>query len=410
MASTAERGETGEGSFKSGDYESHWITYDDLPVPSHNPGSEEKSRLRVRWQEVTEKNHRQGRMVVIRGTLLITSADGKGEQNGDWVQGVRVLIARTPSTKMDWSRRYDRATTVWADTVTTEKGGFEVRIPTDQIQRVPGKKVPFQVGISLGTKSRKTITWRSTHPVLPKTVGTISVPGPKPLGQMLQLINAAPSVLDAENCNPVRLMRAVNYLHGLGKKKAIAALREYLEIAGRSWSTKRDPASIDTSNRECVFLIVRLLFEPAKAHEELPQMRIGAIVSSAPRSMQLTANPLFPLVMRGDVPFLLPVGIILGGVPQDPTDHVDWAEKHAILRARPLRPTDNPMAAVDALPKCDDTEVLRQQAWRMIEHLVGPWQESDGRADAVWKNHEQKAAKLKIRWNEKKQQYVAGRK
>jgi hypothetical protein len=46
----------------------------------------------------------------------------------------------------------------------------------------------------------------------------------------------------------------------------------------------------------------------------------------------------------------------------------------------------------------------------MIEHLAGPWKEARKPADAVWKWHKQRAAMLMIRWDEKKQLYVAGRK
>jgi hypothetical protein len=391
----------------SGDYESHWVTDDAFPRTSHNPGPDEKSRLRVRWGKVTEKGSKQS--LVIRGMLLIKSSDGQTERGVNWAQGVRVVIARTPSTKPSWNPRYDPETVALADTVTRDNGTFEVLIATYKIRRIPGKTVPFQVAISLGTKSKKTITWTTDDPVLAKTVGTVRVQGPKPLGRTMRLINATLTVQPFEGCNPVSLVRAVNHLRSLGKAKAIARLREYLDIAGMSPLERWDPANIDTSNRECVFLIVRLLFEPANSREKLPDIQIGGLSSPAPRAMQLPDNPLFPLVLRDDVPFLLPVGINHLGPPPDPADHVDWAEKHGKLRAKPLRPPDNPLTAADGLHAFQDTQELRQQAWRMIEHLAGPWKETAGSAHTVWKKHKQKAAMLKIRWAEKKQEYVVAK-
>jgi hypothetical protein len=138
----------------------------------------------------------------------------------------------------------------------------------------------------------------------------IEVPGPRPISPILQAINGAPSV-DGERFNPVMLVRAVNRLHALGKEKAIKEMREYLKIAGDWDRAERDPANIDTSDYQCLFLIIRLLFRPADPTQKRPDMWIGNFVPSPP--IGDLAWPLFPLELQDDVPFLVTSGVNLLG-------------------------------------------------------------------------------------------------
>jgi hypothetical protein len=58
-------------------------------------------------------------------------------------------------------------------------------------------------------------------------------PGDNPLvslSKTLQLINACPTPL-GWNYDPIALVRAANHLRALGKDKAIASLREFLDVA-----------------------------------------------------------------------------------------------------------------------------------------------------------------------------------
>lgn len=228
----------------------------------------------------------------------------------------------------------------------------------------------------------------------------------------MQAINGAPSVSPSYDWNPVMLVRAVNHLHSLGKTKAIAELREFMKIAGDGW-TKRDPGDIETADYQCVFPIVRLLFEPQNASESVPWMRIGAMLPM-PRGEDQSLWPLFPLAIQDDLPFILINGVTLGGYPQHPYVHVDWAEKNGRLRAKPLRPADDPIASVERLARLPQTRrlfnddwhyaLLRRQAWEAIAHLVRvPVNDSD----SAWEVHKKAAAKLKIRWDVDKQNYVA---
>jgi hypothetical protein len=127
--------------------------------------------------------------------------------------------------------------------------------------------------------------------------------------------------------------------------------------------------------------------------------------------------PLYPLAIQDDVPFLLINGVLLAGYPQHPFSHLDWAEKHGKLRAQPLRPADDPIAAVDKLiaqPQIgrlcgSDTLkiMLRYEAWQAIAHLVRVPMGGNDFNGAAWEERKKLAAKLKIRWDVDKQNYVA---
>ena len=89
--------------------------------------------------------------------------------------------------------------------------------------------------------------------------------------------------------------------------------------------------------------------------------------------------PLYPVHLQDDIPFFLVYGGGLGGQPDQPERHVDWAEKHGRIRSKPLRPIDNPMLAAARLAALPQTkrlyrdspdyykETTYRQAWNIIE-------------------------------------------
>jgi hypothetical protein len=334
------------------------------------------------------------------------------------------VLAQSPRTKPDWRKRHDDDDSAWEDCIVQKDGMFFATFDPAQIHRTIGHNDQFGVALSLGIKSGQTITWKNSVPVLPQSVSTFTIPGAQALSATMQAINGAPSVRE-NHFNPVMLVRAVNHLRALGKDKAIAELRKFLKIARWSISNaERDPVNIDTSDKQCVFLIVRLLFEPAKPGETLPRMRIGAMFPHPP-DLDKALWPLFPLVVQDDIPFILIEGVNLDGLAEGPSAHVDWAEKHCKLRARPLHPSNDPLGAVDnlmALPQTarltagfsGDRGVLRRQGWRMIKDLT---QQPEGRFDFLpypgydantdWAQRKKIAAKLKIAWDDERQAYVA---
>jgi hypothetical protein len=414
-------------SYGIGDYEVTRLTKTDLPEETHNPTAQERDRLRVEWGEAV-KDDSPFEELLVRGRLLVQSPDGKSRKPVTWPQGVRVVMARSPDQKPDWTKRLDTNVVAWGDAITGADGLFEARVPLAYLSRVPGKTAPFRVTLCLGVKSGKTITWKSNAPVLAQTAGTIRVPGPSTLSSTHQILCAAPG-LSGARFDSLALVRAVNHLQALGKEKAVAELRAFLKVASKiPRMGQREPGNIDTSDRESVLLVVQLLFEPATRGDERPIIPLGYTVPMpSPEDAKLW--PLWPLAVQQDVPFLLAGMGIRGGPPYPPEINADWAEKHGKLRAKPLRPADDPLAAVDALCAAPQTarlygqlwdrplysrDVLRHQAWRMIEPIVGPWQTSRRERvrrgydpDADWDKHKKVAARFKLRWDEKEQKYVA---
>jgi hypothetical protein len=312
---------------------------------------------------------------------------------------------------------------VWGDFTICEKGEFLATVSPGAVCRTVGKNARFQVALSLGEKGGTSITWKNTVPVLPQSVTMLTIPGPPAIGKTMQIINGAPSY-DQDDFNPARLVRAVNHLMPMGKEKAIRELREFLKIARDSvYETIRRDENIDTSDRTCVFLIVRLLFECAEPSGELPDIATVPF-TPIPEDKDKRYWPLYPVHLQDDVPFFLVYGGGMGGQPDQPERHVDWAEKHGRIRTKQLRPIDNPMLAAARLAVLPQTERLCQdgtdyckdipyrQAWNIIEDAdpklpkprpipsanIGDEPDWDARVKAV--------ATVNIHWSEAEQRYI----
>jgi hypothetical protein len=219
----------------------------------------------------------------------------------------------------------------------------------------------------------------------------------------IELLAAAPSIY-AKDCDPMALVRAVNALHSLGKEDALLAIRRF-ESRYPSQSEPDSPHFSPT-------LIVPLLFEPPNPQEKYP------------RSPGLCAVAAICLCVQRDIPFR---PYSSAGV--DPyyngarADLINWAVERGRLRARPLRPADDPLQAVDQAietmkarlrkthPRSDyRPQLLREQGLRCVAHLL----QSDDTlpdlrslSDAEWALLQDECKQLGVRWSEEQQQYVA---
>jgi hypothetical protein len=409
----------------------HTLTNPQFSREGHTPSAQEQQSFRVQWTDkqmtyfgldesgdnlVPVDQPGKYQVLGLRGKLVIESADGKSTRPVTWLQGVRVLLARSPDARPDWSRGHDNKNADWSDCLLEKDGTFLAEFDPEDIRRPVGGQCSFQIAVCPGFTSGKTITWKNDVPILPHTLGRIEAKGPARLSPTMQMINGVPLFCGSGTSkawNPVMLVSAVNHLHFLGKEKAIAELREFLKIAGRS-RVERDAADIDTSDRQVVILIVRLLFEPQDPEELLPKVRMG---SPTPEEEDESLWPLFPLALQKNVPFLVIKGAgAIAGAPHNPRSDLDWAEEHGKLRMRPLRPADNPINAVEkllALPEtkrlCDSEEfraMLRRQAWQSIAHLF-PTVAGDDFSIRGWEERKKIAATKDIRWDVKHQNYVA---
>ena len=409
-------------STNAGDYHSR-IDGADVPRASHNSSSDEQARLRVVWHAPRQKHDR----LIVTGTLFIESKDGKSKKPIDWVQPVTVLISKKPNERPAWGKGYDDSDSDYDDCTVLKNGTFSADFHVSQINRTVGEIENFQVGLSLGEKYGTTMVWK-IKPVLPQTIKSVRIAGPKPLTETQQIINAAPSI-SLRSFDPMPLIQAVNHLQPMGKAKAIAALRDFLKIAnnGDFVFRDRDPANIDTSDPECVYPIVLLLFAPKNAEGKRPGLSYGN-TSMYPSKSDESLWPYVPLAVHDDIPFLIAqsVGTILGGAPKSPIVDVEWADKHGTLRKTKLRPSDNPVDAADAFLSLPKTKRLlkkqqgwggladvRRQAWRMIEPLAGPPEAHNPkhvrlgyRIDWDWQRHKTIAKSHQIQWDATRQRYT----
>jgi len=379
--------------------------------------------MRVKWREVVVQTYDSS--LVVRGEVILQP----GQKWVTWLQGLRVLAAPGPGAKPDWSKGHRDADTVVADTVIGADNRFVAKFKLTDFPRPVGSRERFQFGIALPKSTaleerRGTITWDKDQPLLKDSLTRFEVAGPPKPGPTLQLIHAASATRrNRGEISSVGLIRAVNHLHGLGKAEAIAALREYCQQADDGFGVHDipfDPENIETGDHTVVFWIARLLFEPAEAGERIPPPAI-AISATRPGDPDFADWPLDPLELADDIPFLSGHGIGLGGVPEHPLWHLPWIERHCVLRERPLKPADDPLAAADrflSLPKAQRrnrfgfTQGIRRQAWEMVAQLL-PMPEPDEDGDIeftneAWQKLRLAAKERRIHWDDDKQEYLTG--
>jgi hypothetical protein len=392
----------------------HTVTYTGLltdfgPVPA----GDELAKTRVTWRRV-KLNTAWG--IAIQAQLHLNDANGR-PRDIDWFQGARVLVARSPYTTPDWSDGHKKDDTLVVDVIAHSDGSFNAAIPLTDIPRSIGSRGQFQVAVMLARRTGDKVVWDAAGPSLTGSVAMLEIPGPPKLSPTLELINAV-SDWPRHGGNGMALVRAVNGLHKLGKQQALAALREYVELAGANWNGEKpvDPANIETGDHNCVFWIIRSLFEPARAGTRIPKPAIGYL--GPPKEDQMLW-PLFPIELVDDVPFMVANGWSLEGVGEHPASHIEWAESYGVLRAEPLRPADDPMAVADrllSLPKYRRLWVndlsgreIKLQAWRMVADLL-PKTTPAGRFNSLtadqWKQLRQYAADRKLRWDDTRQTFA----
>ena len=255
---------------------------------------------------------------------------------------------------------------------------------------------------------------QSTH--LVKTDSDESETAAATYVKAFELINKSSDAYGWGDCvpNPVDTVKAVNYLHALGKDRAIDILHKYQRHAKESGDERVD----NEPNQERLCVIIPLLFVPRLGGSDVPSL--GRVVRiREERSKQW--SPLY-IKTQGDLPFhLIKISSVRGDQLPDRDYLVEWAEKRGRLRDKKLRPSDDVFKVADKICELvvreenevilSDKAFIREQAWRMIEHLIrqdGKVKSFEWRRDGDWNELIEMARKLKIRWSEKEQDYVCG--
>lgn len=392
------------------------------PLAKHLTDDERES-LRVFWVGASASPPDEAfPHLVVRGRLFRLTGDGK-EQPVDWLQPIRVVIAKTPGDRQDWTKGHMLEKSANGDFVVNwnddkqepeNNGEFEATIPITQIERPIGKPGKFQVGLSLGEQAGQTMRWSNTMPVLPVTVRTIEVPGQPVLSGAVQAINGAPSSLGWDY-DPAAMVRAVNALHGLGKEPAINALRDYLKLA-RVYGPvfeKRIAASIDTSDQSCLKLLIPLAFERIDPTQKLPERDM----EGDGYRLKHERWPNFDVQLEDNIPFHVVFYSGSTGSRSTTAWLVDWAEDHGRLRHEPLKPATDPLDAADRI--CDKVAKrsgmnddlrrhIRLQALRMVRHLLAEdATESNVTDPGRWRKLKLLVGQLHLKWDAEHQEYVS---
>ena len=387
------------------------------------PASFTPERVLVEWHPAHETFAGGRQRVVFRGRLAWNDALG-GASPVDWLQGVRVVVARSPGEAPSWEAGYDSASAAWGDALASNDGTFACGVDVAKLRREAGVRGRHRVGLVLAeTVEPHHVVWSGSAPVLDPTVSTVVVGGAPILSATQQIVNAVTG-LDGGEHDPAALVRAVNHLHALGRERAIEELASFLATteALNDPPAKRRPSVIDSADRSSVYLIVRALFLPARRGGRVGDLWLDR---RGPFGVELARDG-YPLIMRGcpvrfgsirfepDVPALVwagdvPYRVVRGyshpGSPEDPEAHLAWAA-NAEMRASPIVPAPRPVVELEAwLAGAEASRGLRAamtaQLWLTLEHLIGP----SPRAPTLEALRERLAGRA-LRWSEDRGTYV----
>ena len=211
--------------------------------------------------------------------------------------------------------------------------------------------------------------------------------------------------------DPISLIKAVNHLRDLGFDEAIRRLRIYHDLTMKARSFN---AQYDLDNQR-LFLIIRLLFIRKDGNPRMPRIGLGATMPREPDDLY-DNWPLFPLAVRGDIPFFMVNGYILRGLPESPLIHIKYCQKNCIVRKKPMAPSLSPIQAVkniyctkewQAIFTSRDKDKLRSQAMRCLpENMVtsGTWAKPL-KDDASWAKYCKDLQQFKLTWDPKTQSF-----
>lgn len=330
-----------------------------------------------------------------------------------WFQGITVYLAKVPEQKCDWSSGIS-SDAVAEQVILQNDGTFEVEFDLRETSRIPAKLAEHQIAISLATHdahkagNAQTVVWESKDPAVKETVKMFELPASPEIPRELRLIDLA-SGWPFSDADGVKVIRAVNALRPLGKKRSLKLLQEYTESLSNTFD-----------DVEIVFWIIRILFEPADVRKQIPSPAIAVYFDSGDKGNSISKYsilwPLDPIELSHDVPFMLGRQIGMGGRPEHPMSHIAWAVKFGVLRETALVP-ENPLLAAERLLSSKKFKRIPQSQWsNKIDHVrkqaiamskaMEVQEDHNGISDAQWNKLLTSAAAKKF-WDVKLQEFVS---
>jgi hypothetical protein len=395
-------------------------TFDEIRNFENRPEAAVLKTVTVEWQR--PELDALGIMCTVRGRLLVPSAAENEMRPVDWFQGVAVYMGIAPATRPEWKKGMNESDTVANMDVVKKSGEFELRFDLRETQYNRKFDQQFQFGAALAMhtargKTGQRVVWNSRTPAIPSSVQMLQVPAAPLLSHELELVIRAAgwpfSSTRKSNPSGVDLIRAVNALQKLGKEQTLATLEEYVELT--------DSAAYQDygSDQEIVFWIIRLLFEPIQPGDRIPAPAIAVVLEDS-QFADAMKWPLNPLEVVDGVSFMVGHQIAMGGMPEHPSSHIDWARRQGVIREKPLSPTANPLQAAEAilasrrfksLDKFSREKVvvsLRLQAHAMVSGHVQPIRKNEFEKidDERWKACLEESTRLGIHWDVQLEKFV----
>jgi hypothetical protein len=266
------------------------------------------------------------------------------------------------------------------DDVSTRKDWELMSDPTREVWRygASGHMAAATLG-QIGIDENHKVAW-VTGQGAPPPDGMFTQPE---LRALLEALNDLPAQ-NGSRYNPRPVIRAVNLLQPVGKERALAAVDEFLRVSFEY---------ADHDAREGLFLVLRTLFQVPNVPTVFPDGSTPSPPGFMPPLYGLPAPsgpddktllPRFPIVIAGDVPFLITQWGGHSGPPQMPESHVAYFRKYGTLRAKPLMPSCKPFEALDA--------VINSRRW---------WLHFE--SDRVSRDEEQRKADARKRYEDQEQ-------
>jgi hypothetical protein len=151
------------------------------------------------------------------------------------------------------------------------------------------------------------------------------------LRSWLQLLDTGPDIDDGGRFRPQDVIKIVNTLQPLGKRKVLALVQEYLRVTS-GWHSGR------------VHPVLRVLFDVPDKMGRHPPVYPGCCVPEAPKDPNLL--PRFPMIVVDGIPLVLVDGYVFGGDPEPADLQLPYYRDHCSLREKPLRPGPRPWRAL----------------------------------------------------------------
>jgi hypothetical protein len=197
--------------------------------------------------------------------------------------------------------------------------------------------------------------------------------------------------------SPVPVVRAVNYLHSLGRAEALAVLH------------RAEQKSTSSNEHFSLRFVIPLLFDRKEPRDKYPErgMAEGEYV--------LAKDQWSWIEVEQDTPFQTQTINNIDPRPPSNTYLVRWATHEGRFRTSPLRPADDPIGAAGKIlerPRIlKEEEFPLEDFWVRIqvcvaipqfEHRLDPI----NRAPDDWEKFHQECLKRGIHWSENEQNYL----